>query len=63
MKITSNKSKKTFTIRKENSKFRTIEMSKKEFEDFEYNTISDWKYFLINEIGSYYEVRKYKTIK
>tara|TARA_R110000764_G_C11015714_1_gene383720 strand:- start:1866 stop:2051 length:186 start_codon:yes stop_codon:yes gene_type:complete len=60
MKITSNKSKRTFTIRKENSKFRTLEMSKKEFEDFEYNTISDWKYFLRNQSDYYYEVRKYK---
>ena len=58
MTITSNKLRRTFTIRKENSKFRTLEMSKKYFEECEYNTISDWKYFLRNEIGSYYEVRK-----
>lgn len=57
MKITSNKSKRTFTIRKENSKFRTLEMSKEEFEECEYNTFSDWKDFLRK--GSYYEVIKY----
>tara|TARA_R110002110_G_scaffold414022_1_gene642762 strand:+ start:55 stop:255 length:201 start_codon:yes stop_codon:yes gene_type:complete len=62
MTITSNKLRRTFTIRKENSKFRTLEMSKKEFDECDYNTILDWKDFLTNEIGSYYEVRKYKTI-
>jgi len=61
MRITSNKSKRTFTIRKKTSKFRTLEMSKKEFEDFECNTILDWKDFLRNEIGSYYEVRKHQN--
>tara|TARA_R110000803_G_scaffold48020_1_gene99841 strand:- start:199 stop:375 length:177 start_codon:yes stop_codon:yes gene_type:complete len=58
MKITSNKSKRIFTIRKENSKFRTLEMSKEEFEEFECNTTSDWKDFLRNETGSYYKLRK-----
>lgn len=45
MTITSNKSKRTFTIRKDNTKFTTLEMSKKYFEECEYNTISDWKDF------------------
>tara|TARA_B110000858_G_C17700447_1_gene425645 strand:- start:279 stop:467 length:189 start_codon:yes stop_codon:yes gene_type:complete len=60
MRITSNKAKRIFTIRKENSKFRTLEMSKEEFEECEYNTTSDWKDFLRK--GSYYEVKKHSNI-
>ena len=58
MKITSNKSKRTFTIRKEDSKFRTLQMSRDEFDECEYNTTEDWKYFLRTQGGSYYEVKK-----
>jgi len=58
MKITSNKSKRTFTIRKEDSKFRTLQMSRYEFDECEYNTTEDWEYFLRTQGGSYYEVKK-----
>tara|TARA_R100001198_G_C5177101_1_gene175353 strand:+ start:532 stop:708 length:177 start_codon:yes stop_codon:yes gene_type:complete len=58
MKITSNKSKRTFTIRKEDSKFRTLQMSQNEFDECEYNTTEDWKYFLRTQDGNYYEVKK-----
>ena len=58
MKITSNKSKRTFTIRKEGAKFRTLKMSQNEFDECEYNTTEDWKYFLRTQDGNYYEVKK-----
>ena len=51
LNITSNKTKRTFTIRKYNgkeliSKLRTLAVSRNEFEELEYNTESDWKAFL-----------------
>jgi len=58
MKITSNKSRRTFTIRKESAKFRTLQMSQNEFDECDNNTTEDWKYFLITQGGSYYEVKK-----
>lgn len=58
MKIKSNKSKRTFTIRKESAKFRTLEMSKNEFDECECNTNEDWKDFLRTQSGSYYELKK-----
>jgi hypothetical protein len=58
MTITSNKSKRTFTIRKESAKFRTLQMSQNEFDECECNTNEDWKDFLRTQIGSYYEVKK-----
>lgn len=58
MKITPNQSKRTFTIRKEYVKFRTLRMSKDEFEQCENYTNEDWKYFLRAETGNYYEVKK-----
>ena len=58
MKITSNKSRRTFTIRKESTKFRTLEMSRDEFNECDNNTNEDWKDFLRTQGGSYYEVKK-----
>jgi hypothetical protein len=58
MKIKSNKSKRTFTIRKENAKFRTLQMSQNEFDECDNNTNEDWKDFLRTQNGSYYEVKK-----
>ena len=51
LKVTTNKSKRTFTLRfydngKCYSKYRTLRFSKDDFEDMECNTESDWKYFL-----------------
>lgn len=50
---TPNKTKLTFTIRKfENgkvySKYRTMPMSKEEFDDNTFNTLNDWQQFLNN---------------
>lgn len=58
MKITSNKSKRTFTIRKEDSKFRTLEMSQNEFDECDNNTNEDWQHFLKTQSGNYYEIKK-----
>jgi len=51
IKVKSNKSNRTFTIRKYIgsklfAKYRTIEMSQEEFENEEMNTENDWKQFL-----------------
>ena len=55
MNITANKSKRTFTIRKNGSKYRTTRMSKQEFETCFYNTLSDWDSFL--KSNQYYTVK------
>ena len=62
IKAVSNKAKKTFTISKYNngkliSKYRTIPLSKEEFEENELNTQSDWLNFLKNS-NEYSEVKK-----
>ena len=49
-------SKKTFTIRTEGSKYRTIPMSQEEFESCENNTANDWQHFLSNT-DDYYVVK------
>jgi hypothetical protein len=46
MKITSNKQKRHFTIVLEGVKYRTLPLSKEEFEDFDNNTLADWKGYL-----------------
>ena len=56
IKVKANKSKKTFTIRTESSKYRTCKFSKEEFEDNECNTSSDWQHFLATE-DFYYLVK------
>ena len=58
LKIKSNESARTFTIRKYvNGKFltkyRTIKFNKIEFEDLEINTENDWKQFLYNNKNEY----------
>ena len=62
IKAVSNKAKKTFTISKYNngkliSKYKTIPLSKQEFEENELNTQSDWLNFLKNS-NEYSEVKK-----
>ena len=59
---TPNYTKKTFTIRtyingKINAKYRTIQMSKKEFEAELNNTQNDWMQFL--KSNDYYLVKSY----
>jgi len=56
LKISSNQSARTFTIRTEYAKFRTLPMSQEEFDSNENNTGNDWQQFL-NATSDYYEVK------
>jgi hypothetical protein len=55
IKISSNKSARTYTIRTNGSIYRTSKMSKQEFENNSNNTGNDWKDFLNN--GEYFVVK------
>ena len=55
-KATANRSKRTFTIRKNGSVYRTNTLSKEQFEEAEYRTPSDWNNFLRTS-QDYYFVR------
>jgi len=56
LRISSNQSARTFTIRTGYAKYRTLPMSKEEFNSCEHNTGNDWQQFL-NATGDYYEVK------
>ena len=45
-KATPNYSKRTFTIRTINAKYKTLQMSKIEFNDAIYNTSCDWANYI-----------------
>lgn len=53
--VSSNKSKRTFTIRKNGSKYRTLPMSKTEFSEANNWTGNDWQQFL--KTDEYYVVK------
>ena len=55
LRISPNHSKRTFTIRTDVAKYRTIRMSKDEFNSCLNNTGQDWKQFLRS--SDYYKVR------
>jgi hypothetical protein len=55
IKITSNKSKRHYTIYTTCSKWRTVQMSKKEFEHARLWTFGDWRQFL--KTDKYYAVK------
>ena len=56
-RVTSNQSLRHFTIYKESgTRFRTIPMSKEEFEREENNTLNDWHQFLKSD--DYYKVKQ-----
>ena len=60
IKVVANNAKRTFTIRtyvngKLSAKYRTIEFSKEEFSENEYNTEKDWLQFLKSD--NYYPVK------
>ena len=55
LKISANHSKRTFTIRTDVAKYRTIRMSKEEFQSCLNNTGQDWRVFLRS--SDYYKVR------
>ena len=52
--ISSNKSKRTFTLKTVGGKFRTHPMSKDEFQSCSNNTGNDWAQFLRS--GDYYKI-------
>ena len=61
IKVKSNKSKRTFTIRTYEgdeliSKYRTLDFPKDVFQDMEFYTENDWKNFLRTQNGSYFNV-------
>ena len=56
IKVSANQSKRTFTIRTEAGKFRTLPMSKEEFRSCENNTGQDWQNYLRTE-NSYSPVK------
>lgn len=55
IKVTPNKSQRTFTIRRQGIKFRTLQMSREEFDSAEYWTGQDWSNFL--KTDEYYIVK------
>jgi len=56
LRISSNQSKRTFTIRTESATYRTIQMSKKEFNHADrFWTGDDWQHFL--KTDEYYKVK------
>lgn len=55
IKVTPNKSQRTFTIRRQGIKFRTLQMSREEFDSAEYWTGQDWSNFL--KTNEYYIVK------
>jgi hypothetical protein len=54
LNISSNKSDRTFTIRTDSAKYRTVKMSKQEFNDCLHNTGNDWNNFL--KSNDYYKI-------
>jgi hypothetical protein len=60
IKATPNHSKRTFTIRVYDkntiTKYRTNKVSEDEFLELEFNTVSDWRFFLRNS-NDYYKVK------
>lgn len=45
-KVTSNKRKRTYTIVLSGNRYRTLPLTKEEFEEFEYNTPIDWSCYV-----------------
>ena len=56
LKISANHSKRTFTIRTDVAKYRTIRLPKEEFNSCLNNTVQDWNFFL-RKGADYYKVR------
>jgi hypothetical protein len=56
IKVSANKSKRTFTIITNGTKYKTIAMTKDEFNQAEYFTANDWDNFL-QKTWEYFVVR------
>ena len=54
--VCANKSRRTFTIRINGNKYRTVRMNKEDFSNNMYNTANDWRYFLRSCDSDYYSV-------
>ena len=54
--VRANKSKRTFTIRTNGFKYRTVRMDQEEFNNNSNNTANDWNDFLHSCSGDYYRV-------
>lgn len=54
IRVSSNKAKKTFTIIADAAKYRTLQMTKEEFQSCSHNTGNDWAEFL--KSNDYYKV-------
>ena len=52
--VSPNMARRTFTIYTENAKYRTVQLTKEEFNDSLHNTAKDWINFLLGQ--DYYEV-------
>lgn len=55
IKVSSNRSKRTYTIKTESATYRTLQMTKEEYESCYFNTGNDWQNFLKSD--EYYRVR------
>lgn len=55
-KVNSNYKKRTFTILINDTKWRTNQMTKDEFQENLYNTQNDWKNYLLTS-NDYYKVK------
>jgi hypothetical protein len=53
--VSPNYSKRTFTIRKDGSKYRTNQQNKEDFQAMLNNTVNDWKEFLLKS-NDYYSI-------
>ena len=56
IKVSANKGNRTFTIRKNGSKYRTIRLTKQEFEECDYMSANDWDSYLKYD-SNYYVVK------
>lgn len=56
LKISVNHSKRTFTIRTDVAKYRTVRLGKEEFNSYLNNTVQDWRFFL-RRGDDYYKVK------
>jgi hypothetical protein len=57
MRVTSNKTKLYFTFYVNGAKYRTVKLTRSEFQEMQYNTIFDWINFLRTS-QNYYNLNK-----
>jgi hypothetical protein len=57
MRVTSNKTKLYFTFYVNGAKYRTVKLTRSEFQEMQYNTIFDWINFLRTS-NNYFNLNK-----